>query len=97
MPKQSRENDLILLISDGAPNFHQAFKKEFATHRLPTPKHIRHIRIQGDHNNSKMERMNGEVRDREKVMRGLKILTQRFCRAIKFIIISSGLIWPWMA
>jgi putative transposase len=61
------------LISDGAPNFHDAFKKEFATHRLPTPRHIRHIRIQGDHNNSKMERMNGEVRDREKVMRGLKI------------------------
>jgi putative transposase len=60
------------LISDGAPNFHDAFKKEFATHRLPTPKHIRHIRIQGDHNNSKMERMNGEVRDRENVMRGLK-------------------------
>jgi hypothetical protein len=25
------------------------------------------------HNNNKMERMNGEVRDREKVMRGLKI------------------------
>ncbi|MGB7637641.1 MAG: integrase core domain-containing protein, partial [Nitrososphaeraceae archaeon] len=27
---------------------------------------------QGDHNNNKMERFNGEVRDREKVMRGLK-------------------------
>ncbi len=26
----------------------------------------------GDNNNNKMERMNGEVRDREKVMRGLK-------------------------
>jgi putative transposase len=61
------------LISDGAPNFHDAFRKEFATHRLPTTRHIRHIRIQGDHNNSKMERLNGEIRDREKVMRGLKI------------------------
>jgi putative transposase len=59
------------LISGGAPNFHDAFK--FATHRLPTTRHIRHIRIQGDHNNSKMELMNGEVRDREKVMRGLKL------------------------
>ncbi len=28
--------------------------------------------MQGDHNNNKMERLNGEVRDREKVMRGLK-------------------------
>ena len=33
---------------------------------------ISHIRLQGDHNNNKMERFNGEVRDREKVMRGLK-------------------------
>jgi putative transposase len=64
----------VTLISDGAPNFHDAFKKEFATHKLPTTKHIRHIHIQGDYNNSKMERMNGEVRDREKVMRGLKIV-----------------------
>jgi hypothetical protein len=41
--------------------------------RLPTTRHFRHIRIQGDHNNSKMERMNGEERDREKTMRGLKM------------------------
>jgi len=29
--------------------------------------------MQGDMNNDKMERLNGEVRDREKVMRNLKI------------------------
>jgi hypothetical protein len=40
-------------------------KKETCT------RHIRHIRVQGDMNN-KMERLNGEIRDREKVMRGLK-------------------------
>jgi hypothetical protein len=28
-----------------------------------------HIRLQGDHNNNKMERMNGEIRNREKTMR----------------------------
>jgi hypothetical protein len=28
--------------------------------------------MQGDHNNNKMERMNGEIPDREKTMRGLK-------------------------
>jgi putative transposase len=27
--------------------------------------------MQGDHNNNEMERLNGEVRDREKLMRGL--------------------------
>jgi len=34
--------------------------------------HIVHITLKSDHNNNKMERVNGEVRDREKVMRGLK-------------------------
>jgi len=28
--------------------------------------------LQGDHNNNKMEMLNGEIRDREKVMRRLK-------------------------
>ena len=60
------------MISDGAPNFNDAFNKEFYTNTNPKTRHICHIRLQGDHNNNKMERFNGEVRDREKVMRGLK-------------------------
>jgi transposase-like protein len=60
------------LISDGARNFNDAFNKEFYTNTNPRTRHISHIRLQGDHNNNKMERLNGEVRDREKVMRGLK-------------------------
>ena len=60
------------VITDGAANFHDAFKKEFFTINNPRTRHISHIRLQGDHNNNKMEKMNGEVRDREKVMRGLK-------------------------
>lgn len=61
-----------VLISDGAHNFNQAFKDEFFTRRKPRSRHVRHIRMAGDHNNNRMERMNGEVRDREKTMRGLK-------------------------
>jgi transposase-like protein len=61
-----------VLISDGAPNFNDAFKQEFFTRRKPRSRHVRHIRLRGDHNNNKMERLNGEVRDREKVMRSLK-------------------------
>lgn len=34
--------------------------------------HVRHVRMSGDLNNNKMERFNGEVRDREKVVRGVK-------------------------
>jgi transposase-like protein len=61
------------LVSDGAPNFHDAYNQEFRTSRLETrTEHIRHIRLAGDFNNNKMERMNGEIRDREKVMRGLE-------------------------
>jgi transposase-like protein len=62
------------MITDGAANFHDAFNKEFWSRENPTTRHIQHIRLQGDHNNNKMERMNGKVRDREKIMRGLKIV-----------------------
>lgn len=59
-------------ITDGAPNFHQAYNKEYRTNRANSPVHISHIRLQGDHNNNRMERLNGELRDREKVMRSIK-------------------------
>ncbi|MGI0016544.1 MAG: DDE-type integrase/transposase/recombinase, partial [Nitrososphaera sp.] len=61
-----------MLISDGAPNFHDAYQKEFWSKVPPRTSHVRHIRIQGDRNNNKLERFNGEIRDREKVMRGIK-------------------------
>ena len=60
-------------ITDGAPNFHEAYMQEFWTQNLETrTEHIRHIRLAGDRNNNPMERFNGEVRQREKVMRTLK-------------------------
>jgi hypothetical protein len=42
---------------------------------LTEPKELftsNHIKLQGDQNNNKMERMNGEFRDREKIVRGIK-------------------------
>lgn len=62
----------MTLITDGLRAYQDAYKKEFRTLRNPRTKHIRHIKIRGDHNNNKMERLNGEIRDREKIMRGLK-------------------------
>ncbi len=60
-------------MSDSAANFHEAYLKEFYTSQLETrPEHIRHIRLSGDHNDNHMERFNGELRQREKVMRTLK-------------------------
>jgi transposase-like protein len=60
-------------ITDGAANFHEAYMDEFWTQNKDTrTEHIRHIRLAGDRNNNRMERFNGEVRQREKVMRSLK-------------------------
>jgi transposase-like protein len=63
----------MTFITDGLPSYHDAYKKEFWTLKNPRTEHVRHITLRGDHNNNKMERMNGEIRDREKTMRGLKI------------------------
>ncbi len=62
------------LISDGANNFHEAWRKEMWSQfgETPSPAHIREIRIDGSVHNNKMERQNGEVRDREQVVRGVK-------------------------
>jgi putative transposase len=60
------------LISDGARNYHEAYNKELFTLKIQEL-NIFDIFVSGDHNNNKsMERMNGEVRDREERMRGLK-------------------------
>ncbi len=55
------------LITDGLPSYAKACEWAF-----DETKHIRQIRLQGAIHNNKMERMNGEIRDREKTMRGLK-------------------------
>ena len=73
MSKQVTGKKPMTFITDGLKSYHDAYKMEFWTREKATrTEHIRHIRIQGDHNNNKMERMNGEIRDREKTMRGLK-------------------------
>ena len=61
-----------VFVTDGLPAYHDAFQKEYGGVRKGSPIHIRHISLKGDHNNNKMERLNGEFRDREKVMRGVK-------------------------
>jgi len=71
--KKVTENKPMTLITDGLQAYHDAYKKEFWTTRKETrTEHIRQITIRGVTHNNKMERFNGEVRDREKVMRGLK-------------------------
>jgi len=62
-----------VLISDGAHNFETANRKEwYSKFRDRNTTHVRDIRLGGEVHNNKMKRMNGELRGREKVMRGLK-------------------------
>jgi len=61
-----------VLISDGAFNFGVAAIKEWYSQKEGKVEHIRDIRLDGTVHNNKMERLNGEIRDREKVMRGVK-------------------------
>jgi putative transposase len=62
------------LITDGLPSYSIANEYVFCQSDCSEEhtKHIRHIRLQGDKNNNKMERLNGEIRDRKKTIRGLK-------------------------
>jgi putative transposase len=56
------------LKTDGLPSYAKACQQAF-----DGTEHIRKITLKGKvRNNNKMERLNGEVRDREKTMRGLK-------------------------
>jgi hypothetical protein len=62
----------VTLITDGAPNFHELAKGNTSRKAANKMAHIKDIRMSGQVHNDRMERMNGEIRDREKVMRGLK-------------------------
>jgi transposase-like protein len=73
MSKELMGKKPAILVTDGLPSYHIAYKKEYYTKKYPRTQHVRHIKLRGDIHNNKMERMNGEIRDREKTMRGLKI------------------------
>jgi putative transposase len=61
------------MITDGLRSYSRAYKKELGWRRHDVKQtHVREIALAGQVYNNKMERMNGEVRDREKVMRGIK-------------------------
>jgi putative transposase len=60
------------LITDGLYAYHTAYNKEFFTVSTPRTEHVNTIKLSGNMNNNKMERLNGELRDRQKVMRNIK-------------------------
>lgn len=72
MAREIAEKKPTKLITDGLPAYREAFLKEYWTREQPRVVHESHITLKGDRNNNMMERLNGEIRDREKVVRGLK-------------------------
>lgn len=62
------------LITDASQVYHDAYLREWLSIEDGWSEHVHKIMFTGrhNHNNNKMERFNGEIRDREKVMRGLK-------------------------
>jgi hypothetical protein len=65
--KQITGKEPETIISDGAFNIAMAITDE-----MPTSNHGAEIRMAGKIHSNKMERMNDEIRDREKTFRGLK-------------------------
>jgi len=61
-----------VMITDGLQAYNEAFKKEFFTLRNPRVKHIRKPRFVDKANNNMVERMQGTIRERDKVLRALK-------------------------
>ena len=63
----------IRLITDGLGSYQNAYESEFRNPARQT-EHIREIMIAGKVHYNKNERLNGEIRYREKTMRGIKTL-----------------------
>ncbi|MCL5948981.1 MAG: IS6 family transposase [Candidatus Bathyarchaeota archaeon] len=68
MATRLMEKQPKIMVTDGLPSYHVAAKQV-----LKGTEHVREIRLAGSIHNNKMERLNGEIRDREKTMRGLKV------------------------
>jgi putative transposase len=59
------------VIHDGLRAYDKALDKEFFTMRQPRTLNVRSVSVRHEGLNSKIERLNGTVRDREVVMRGM--------------------------
>jgi transposase-like protein len=69
--KKIAPNKPKAIIHDGLASYNEAFQKEFFTLKNPRTINIRSVSVRHEGLNSKVERLNGSVRDREVVMRGM--------------------------
>ncbi|MDP9305849.1 MAG: DDE-type integrase/transposase/recombinase, partial [Thermoproteota archaeon] len=73
------------IIHDGLHSYNEAFNREYFTVSNPRVKNIRSISVRNEGLNSVVERLNGTVREREKIMRGMqtKETAQKILEAMK--------------
>ncbi|HXG74082.1 MAG TPA: DDE-type integrase/transposase/recombinase [Candidatus Nitrosotenuis sp.] len=67
----SKSRHTKAIIHDGLPSYNTAFQKEYYTRQNPKVKNISSISVRDQGLNSRVERLNGTMRDCEKVMRGM--------------------------
>jgi len=82
---KSKTGKTNAVIHDGLFSYDKAFQKEFHTMKNPRTKNIRSISVRNEGLNSRVERLNGTMRDREKVMRGMntKESSQKLIEAMR--------------
>ena len=60
------------IIHDGLQSYNEALNREYFTNTNPRVKNIRSISVRNEGLNSVVERLNGTMREREKIMRGMQ-------------------------
>jgi hypothetical protein len=78
------------IIQNGLPSYDEAFQKEFFSLQNPRVENIRSISVRNQGLYSKVERLNGTMLEREKVMRGMqkKQTANRLLTRCEYITIS---------
>jgi len=69
--KKLMQRRAMAVVHDGLQSYNEAFDKEFFTLRGPRTENIRSVGQRHEGLNQRIERLHGEIRDREIVMRGL--------------------------
>ena len=59
------------IVHDGLPAYDQAYQKEYFKLKNPRVKNVKSVNVRHEGLNSRVERLNQTVREREKVMRGM--------------------------
>jgi len=69
--KEVGNKKLRIMVTDGLASYKKAFNAEFYDHHQSC-KHVADVALQ-ESLNSVLERMHGSIREREKIMRGIKV------------------------